>query len=92
MANIFQNLPTQSGNNPLQMLSEFKRFASMTNPQNAKAEPSGSISTQGQTVFERAIAGKDFSGVLPILCDLMITLEAVNPVLYRKVIEKLSEV
>ena len=38
MANIFQNLPTQSGNNPLQMLSEFKRFASMTNPQNAKAE------------------------------------------------------
>ena len=38
MANIFQNIPTQSGNNPLQMLSEFKRFASMTNPQNAKAE------------------------------------------------------
>ena len=38
MASIFQNLPTQSGNNPLQMLSEFKRFASMTNPQNAKAE------------------------------------------------------
>lgn len=48
--------------------------------------------TQGQTVFERAIAGKDLSGVLPILCDLMITLEAVTPVLYRKVIEKLSEV
>ena len=56
------------------------------------SEPSGSISTQGQTVFERAIAGKDFSDVLPILCDLMSTLEAVNPVLYRKVIEKLSEV
>ena len=56
------------------------------------ADPSGSISTQGQTVFERAIAGKDFSGVLPILCDLMSTLEAVNPVLYRKVIERLSEV
>ena len=56
------------------------------------AEPSGSISTQGQTVFERAIAGKDFSDVLPILCDLMSTLEAVNPVLYRKVIERLSEV
>ena len=37
-------------------------------------------------------AGKDFSEVLPILCDLMSTLEAVNPVLYRKVIEKLSEV
>ena len=49
-------------------------------------------STQGQTVFERAIAGKDFSGVLPILCDLMSTLEVVTPVLYRKVIEKLSEV
>lgn len=48
--------------------------------------------TQGQTVFERAIAGKDFSGILPILCDLMSTLEAVTPVLYRKVIEKLSEV
>ena len=48
--------------------------------------------TQGQTVFERAIAGNDFSGILSILCDLMITLEAVNPVLYRKVIEKLSEV
>ena len=56
------------------------------------AEPSGSISTQGHTVFERVIAGKDFSGVLPILCDLMSTLEAVNPVLYRKVIERLSEV
>ena len=48
--------------------------------------------TQGQTVFKRAIAGKDFSDVLPILCDLMSTLEAVNPVLYRKVIERLSEV
>ena len=48
--------------------------------------------TQGQTVFKRAIAGKDFSGILPILCDLMSTLEAVNPVLYRKVIERLSEV
>ena len=48
--------------------------------------------TQGQTVFERAIAGKDFSGVLPILCELMSTLEAVNPVLYRKVIERLSEI
>ena len=46
----------------------------------------------GHTVFERAIAGKDFSDVLPILCDLMSALEAVNPVLYRKVIEKLSEV
>ena len=56
------------------------------------AGPSGSISTHGQTVFERAIAGKDFSDVLPILCDLMSTLEAVNPVLYRKVIERLSEV
>ena len=48
--------------------------------------------TQGQTVFERAIAGNDFSDVLPILCDLMSTLEVVNPVLYRKVIERLSEV
>ena len=56
------------------------------------AGSSGSISTQGQTVFERAIAGKDFSDVLLILCDLMSTLEAVNPVLYRKVIERLSEV
>ena len=56
------------------------------------AGPNGNISTLGQTVFERAIAGKDFSGILPILCDLMSTLEAVNPVLYRKVIERLSEV
>ena len=50
------------------------------------------VLTQGQTVFERAIAGKDFSDVLPILCDLMSTLEAVTPVLYRKVIERLSEI
>ena len=48
--------------------------------------------TQGQTVFERDIAGKNFSGVFPILCDLMSILEAVTPVLYRTVIEKLSEV
>ena len=59
---------------------------------NHRRSGSGSISTQGQTVFERAIAGKDFSDVLPILCDLMSTLEAVNPVLYRKVIERLSEI
>ena len=56
------------------------------------AEPNGSIFTQGQTVFERVIAGKDFSGVLPILCDLMSTLEAVTPVLYLKVNERLSEI
>ena len=41
---------------------------------------------------ERDLQAQKFTAMLPILCDLMSTLEAVNPVLYRKVIERLSEV
>lgn len=49
------------------------------------------IDYQGQSEFADIIYGKNASDVWPIMEELMITLQAINPRLYNAVIRQLTE-
>lgn len=54
--------------------------------------PEGKVETQSDTEFSRLIDGMDYTQLIPVVDELMTTLQAIMPRLYNGVMRKLSEI
>lgn len=53
--------------------------------------PEAAIASEGASDFEKAINGKSPESVLPILTDLMESIQVLHPRMYEKALEEIRE-
>lgn len=70
---------------------ERKPFSSSYSAAPAPPVPDGKIGAIGGTAFMRAISGMDMKDLIPVIDELMTTLETVSPRIYAGVMRRLSE-